>query len=241
MFTVASLLWLFWCSSSVCFAQNGALPSTFRWTSTGPLATPQNGSLAMKDFTCVNYNGKYIVYFTTVDSAGIWAGGMMTFTKAAQHFGRKPVFAVAFIAAFLSTVAVFKYLSETWHIFTLIPLMGFCQLALFAGFAIYLPELFPTRLRSTGTSFCYNVGRFIAASGPFTQGKLTVVLAGGAVTPDAKLEAVTELERTVSRLEIPARISILAGEAIHQTRSALAAEVKHVVHHAALVSRDHGA
>ena len=44
--------------------------------------------------------------------------------------------------------------------------MGFFQLALFAGFAIYLPELFPLRLRSTGTSFCYNVGRFIAASGP---------------------------------------------------------------------------
>jgi hypothetical protein len=60
---------------------------------------------------------------------------------------------------------------------------------LFAGFAIYLPELFPTRLRSTGTSFCYNVGRFIAASGPFTQGKLTALLAAGAVSPEAKLEA----------------------------------------------------
>ena len=61
------------------FAQNCALPSTFQWTSTGPLATPQNGSLAMKDFTCVHYNGKYIVYFTTVNSAGSWGGGMMTF------------------------------------------------------------------------------------------------------------------------------------------------------------------
>src|SRR6185503_2786881 len=40
------------------------------------------------------------------------------------------------------------------------------QLALFGGYAIYFPELFPTRLRSTGTSFCYNVGRFIAAAGP---------------------------------------------------------------------------
>ena len=36
--------------------------------------------------------------------------------------------------------------------------MGFCQLALFGGYAIYFPELFPTRLRSTGISFCYNVG-----------------------------------------------------------------------------------
>jgi hypothetical protein len=51
--------------------------------------------------------------------------------------------------------------------------MGFTQLALFGGYAIYLPELFPTRLRSTGTSFCYNVGRLVAAAGPFTLGFLT--------------------------------------------------------------------
>ena len=44
--------------------------------------------------------------------------------------------------------------------------MGFCQLALFGGYAIYFPELFPTRLRSTGTSFCYNVGRLVAAVRP---------------------------------------------------------------------------
>jgi len=67
--------------------------------------------------------------------------------------------------------------------------MGFFQLALFAGFAIYLPELFPTRLRSTGTSFCYNVGRFVAASGPFTLGMLQQHLAKGATTSEAKIEA----------------------------------------------------
>jgi hypothetical protein len=55
----------------------------------------------------------------------------------------------------------------------MLPIMGFCQLSLFAGYAIYFPELFPTRLRSTGTSFCYNVGRFAAASGPFLLGQLS--------------------------------------------------------------------
>ncbi len=115
--------------------------------------------------------------------------GMMAFTRAAQRFGRKPSFIVAFICAFLSTVLVFKYLNQTWHIFVFIPLMGFCQLALFAGFAIYLPELFPTRLRSTGVSFCYNVGRFVAASGPYTLGVLQARLAAGATTADARLEA----------------------------------------------------
>jgi MFS family permease len=115
--------------------------------------------------------------------------GMMAFTKVAQRFGRKPSFVVAFIAAFISTALVFKFLSETWHIFVFIPIMGFCQLALFAGFAIYLPELFPTRLRSTGVSFCYNVGRFVAASGPLTLGVLSAQLAKGATTPEARLEA----------------------------------------------------
>jgi hypothetical protein len=51
--------------------------------------------------------------------------------------------------------------------------MGFCILSLFAGYAIYFPELFPTHLRSTGTSFCYNVGRFVAALGPALLGFLT--------------------------------------------------------------------
>ena len=48
----------------------------------------------------------------------------------------------------------------------MVPIMGFCILSLFAGYAIYFPELFPTRLRATGTGFCYNVARFLAASGP---------------------------------------------------------------------------
>ena len=44
-------------------------------------------------------------------------------------------------------------------------------------------------LRSTGTSFCYNVGRFVAASGPFTIGLLQARLKEGATTMDAKIEA----------------------------------------------------
>jgi len=114
--------------------------------------------------------------------------GMICFTKAAQRFGRKPAFAVAYVCAFVATVGYFQLFnskSDIWMSF----IMGFCQLALFAGFAIYLPELFPLRLRSTGTSFCYNVGRFIAASGPFTLGSLQVSLAAGATSDAAKLAA----------------------------------------------------
>jgi len=80
---------------------------------------------------------------------------------------------VAFLAALLSTAFTFWFLHGLSDVFWMIPLMGFCQLSLFGGYAIYFPELFPTRLRSTGTSFCYNVGRLVAAVGPLALGLLT--------------------------------------------------------------------
>ncbi|MEY4191404.1 MAG: putative sialic acid transporter [Planctomycetota bacterium] len=114
--------------------------------------------------------------------------GMLFFAKIAQTFGRRKAFVGGFIAAFVVTFCYFRYFSSMSDIW-MSAVMGFFQLALFAGFAIYLPELFPLRLRSTGISFCYNVGRFIAASGPFTMGILQQWLAEGAKTPEAKLEA----------------------------------------------------
>ena len=99
--------------------------------------------------------------------------GIYAFTHLTARTGRKPAFAVSFVAAMLATAYTFWNLKTFSDIFWMIPLMGFCQLALFGGYAIYLPELFPTRLRSTGTSFCYNVGRFVAAVGPLSLGLLT--------------------------------------------------------------------
>ena len=96
--------------------------------------------------------------------------GMLLMARMMQKHGRKVSFAVGFIAAMIATIGYFQFFNGYTHIFWMTPLMGLGQLSLFAGFAIYLPELFPIRLRSTGTSFCYNVGRFIAATGPFTIG-----------------------------------------------------------------------
>ncbi|WP_405523332.1 non-reducing end alpha-L-arabinofuranosidase family hydrolase [Streptomyces canus] len=54
-----------------------ALPSTYRWTSTGPLAQPANGQVALKDFTTVKYNGKNLVYATTSDGKN-WGSTMFS-------------------------------------------------------------------------------------------------------------------------------------------------------------------
>ena len=99
--------------------------------------------------------------------------GIYGFGMVAEKIGRRPTFAISFVSALISTVVVFAFLDSFTKVFILVPIMGFCQLSLFGGYAIYFPELFPTHLRSTGTSFCYNVGRFIAASGPAVLGLLT--------------------------------------------------------------------
>ncbi len=92
--------------------------------------------------------------------------GIYAFSIVTHYTGRRIAFAIAFTIAMLSTAMTYMYLDTFTEIYWMIPLMGFCQLSLFGGYAIYLPELFPTRLRSTGTSFCYNVGRLFAAAGP---------------------------------------------------------------------------
>ncbi len=105
--------------------------------------------------------------------------GIYAYSRFTQRTGRKPAFLVAFLAAIVSTAGTFWFLNDFYDVFWMIPVMGFCQLSLFGGYAIYFPELFPTHLRSTGTSFCYNVGRFVAALGPFTMGYLIKDVFGG--------------------------------------------------------------
>ncbi len=99
--------------------------------------------------------------------------GMLSAAKLAQTWGRRPAFALSLLLSFLTTLLVFKFMRTTSDLYWMLPLMGFGQLSVFGVYAVYLPELFPTSLRSTGTSFCYNVGRLIAAAGPFTLSKLT--------------------------------------------------------------------
>jgi hypothetical protein len=50
--------------------------------------------------------------------------------------------------------------------------IGLTVFGVFGSFTYYLPELFPTRLRGTGSGFCYNIGRVAAAIGPFLVGEI---------------------------------------------------------------------
>lgn len=114
--------------------------------------------------------------------------GMLLMAQLAQRWCRRGAFTVGFIAACAATMLVFKGLRTYEDIWWMIPLMGAAQYSLFSGFAIYLPELFPSALRSTGASLCYNGGRFVAATAPFTLALLTNYLGEGK-SPIEKIEA----------------------------------------------------
>jgi MFS family permease len=120
--------------------------------------------------------------------------GMLVFTRVTEKLGRKKSFLIFFLGAFAITIFVFQMMGNVggrWDILWMAPLMGFFQLSVFAGFSIYLPELFPTRLRATGVSFCYNVGRYVAASGPLTLAYLAKSMADKA-SAEAKLIGASE-------------------------------------------------
>jgi MFS family permease len=62
------------------------------------------------------------------------------------------------------------------EVLLLLPILGFFNNGIISGFPIYLPELYPTRLRATGAGFCFNAGRMLASASPFVTGSLVAAL-----------------------------------------------------------------
>lgn len=122
---------------------------------------------------------------TTIDTVRAWGTalqdvgaflGMVAFTTIASLVSRRLAFAFAFLAGMLITAFVFTSLQTASDAYWMLPMMGAAQLALFAGYSIYFPELFPTRLRGTGVGFCYNTVRYLAAPAPILLGYLSTLL-----------------------------------------------------------------
>jgi len=87
--------------------------------------------------------------------------GMIVFTFVASYLNRRKAFLSAFAMCLVVTAYVFYSLKTETDAYWMLPLMGFAQLAVFAGYSIYFPELYPTRLRGVGVGFCYNTVRFL--------------------------------------------------------------------------------
>ncbi len=142
--------------------------------------------------------------------------GIYGFGLLAARFGRRSAFLVAFLLALGATIMVFGFMTEQSQIWWMIPILGFCTLMIFGGYAIYFPELYPTRIRSTGAGFCYNVARYLAAAAPFVLGSLTSLLVAPAGTPrgDEKLSDWTLLS-SLGSVDNPFRYAALIVASVY--------------------------
>ncbi len=102
--------------------------------------------------------------------------GMVVFTFVAAYVSRRFAFLFALLLGMATTMFVFKSLQTASDAYWMLPVMGFAQLSVFAGYSIYFPELFPTRLRGTGVGFCYNTVRYLAAPAPIVFGYLATLM-----------------------------------------------------------------
>ncbi len=102
--------------------------------------------------------------------------GLVLFGAISNRLGRRGAFVLYHAGAFIMALVMFKVLipqgaSET-TLAVALPIFGFLTLGMHAGYAVYFPELYPTRLRGSGTGFCFNMGRIGSALYLFIVAKI---------------------------------------------------------------------
>ena len=97
--------------------------------------------------------------------------GLVFFGGISNRIGRKGAFVLYHTMAFVMMLVLFKGLIATdaskVALMVCLPIFGFFTVGMHAGYAVYFPELYPTRLRGTGTGFCFNMGRLGTAAAFF--------------------------------------------------------------------------
>ena len=111
-----------------------------------------------------------VIAMTSFNIGGL-IGTLLTIPLA-KTLGRRAMFGIYFALSAAAIMATFGLplapLTRLYMYFAI----GLTVFGVFGSFTYYLPELFPTRLRGTGAGFCYNIGRVIAAGGPFLVGNI---------------------------------------------------------------------
>ncbi len=99
--------------------------------------------------------------------------------QLASLIGRRLAYFLISLGSTAITCGLFLFTKPMQPIF--LPLLfaqGFIATLFFGWLPLYLPELFPTRVRATGSGIAYNVGRFATAAGLFFAGTLVNFFGG---------------------------------------------------------------
>jgi MFS family permease len=155
--------------SGLAFVAVFGLWGATNWTPTLIRALPDLKGMSASELT------SHVSYAVILLNVGALAG-YLTFGPLADRVGRRRVFALMCLGSLVMLPVTFLTPRTYAQVLLLLPLLGFFNNGIFSGFPIYLPELYPTRIRATGAGFCFNIGRVLAASGPFVTGYLITAL-----------------------------------------------------------------
>lgn len=125
-------------------------------------ATAEQRSLVWKEHEEELKGWEMFGMLMTATGGGI---GLFAFGPIAEWLGRRWAFAIFHVGGLVMGVLLFQtYQAWDGAVFiALLTLFGFGTLGMHAGYAIYFPELYPTRLRSLGSGFCFNFARITTA------------------------------------------------------------------------------
>ncbi|HLY89088.1 MAG TPA: MFS transporter [Acetobacteraceae bacterium] len=105
--------------------------------------------------------------------------GYCVFGFLADLLGRRGTITLYSLGTIAAGLTLYLGLDSYYPYYPIVlPIFGFCVFGTFSGFAIYLPELFPTHVRSTAVGFTTGTARIVTSFGPLVAGLMVGAFGG---------------------------------------------------------------
>lgn len=111
-------------------------------------------------------------------TAQLWMGfgaivGCLIAPLVGAKFGRRPTYFALCLLSLLACGFLFRTMTE-WNVgfVVMVTIVGAITAAFYGWLPLYLPELFPTRVRATAQGIAFNFGRILAGFGALAGGSL---------------------------------------------------------------------
>jgi MFS family permease len=151
-----------------------SLTTTLAWWGISTWVPPYIGSVAAKAGLPAQQWASYAGMAYNLGAIAGYAGlGFL-----ADRYGRKPVTFLFFAMALVLTPVLFLWVQDLRLLLVVAAINAFFSLGQYTWMPVWLPELYPTRMRATGMAFVFNAPRFIAFLGPLLAGTLIVNFGG---------------------------------------------------------------
>jgi MFS family permease len=104
--------------------------------------------------------------------------GSVSMGFLADATGRRAAAMLYYLMCLILTPVVYLWAQDIHVLLVCVGVFSFFTQGIWSWAPIWLPELFPTRMRGTAIAFSFNAPRFVSSAGPLIAGTLIVALGG---------------------------------------------------------------